>query len=112
MKTLLCIAIFSLFALGSVEAQSMGTVLTTELGALRLAPLNALYFIAPPMIFNIIFGPKLKLDHFPGAAPKPWEAVEWVFRVASFMYPLFLPINPENPGFGPGLTLYCLSMAL
>jgi hypothetical protein len=73
---------------------------------IQLTALNYFLFWLPPLAWNAVFTSRLSMPSFSGSVPRAYEVAEWVFRIGTMVYPLFLPIRPEAGGFTPGLIIY------
>ncbi len=73
---------------------------------------NNFLFLLPPLAWNIAFASQLPMSHFNGEVPLSILIAENIFRGASMLYPMFLPIDRQQAGFKPGLITYSIGMLL
>jgi hypothetical protein len=90
----------------------MEAFLRQAFAGVALAPLNFFLFILPPLAWNVAFASRLSMPEYRGPVPQWYDIIEWVLRVASFLYPALLPIDPSRGGFWPGLVLYAVGLCL
>ena len=87
-------------------------MLDDELELFGFSLLNNGLFLIPPLLWNIVFATKLPKTYYEGTAPAALTVVENVFRTATMLYPVFIPVDTDNPGFYAGLATYSIGLAL
>jgi hypothetical protein len=74
----------------------------------RLVWLNCFWLIAPLLIWNLIYGPKLTDPRITSDAHSPaWQLIaENITRIGVFMLPLLIPLQFREPLSKAGLAIY------
>lgn len=67
-------------------------------------------FLVPPLVWNLVFLSRTPEYYSQGSVPPALEFTENVLRLATFVAPWFVPIDPSAPLFYPGLTVYSVGL--
>ncbi len=94
------------------EQKSTRNLFKRGFGNYKITWFNYALFWIPHLLWNIIFTQYLPMDHFNGDAPNWLLISENIFRIATIIYPLLIPINTKHKLFKSGLWVYSIGLLL